>query len=394
MEAKKILFKDTCVDSSYDTLEELGNVIRYIDKKQIMSCLLDGGWTKDKIQKFIDTIHVYHAKLRYESNDLKEFSKNFNRKYATDNNECFNTVERIFSEIQGTLKNSIRVFLKFTNHINVRKAFAVREREHIPIYKISSLSSMYRQEFFSFLNSDYVLPIVKQLCEVLLDFFVDVREVMLLCKKVIRKESAIRKNPTQCRQIFEQCYNEVEKLSRTMVKELKDNKEYQINDPMVKELNETTETDSCITKWFHKKNKAEFMNFVVQDKLYKAKNQGISTNETLLWKNDFEKIFKVRRVIEHFDEMNPKGQYDKKTGKYKLDGKMVAMLTYWAIGDSGEKKLFLKYLDETYKGDYQIINYKTLCSSYSGLSKKDKENIIIRFENFCNKCKTKIEDIA
>lgn len=394
MNEKDILFKDTCVDSSYGTLHELAEVIRYIDEKQIMTCIFEMGWTEEKIQKFIDAIGIYHAKLRYESNSLKEFSKNFNRKYATDNNKCFNTAERMFSEIQGTLKNSIRVFLKFTKQINARKAFNIRDRKRIPVYRISNLFEKYRQQYFSFFDSDYVAPIVKQLCNVLLNFFADIREVMLLCKKVIRKEASIRKNPTKCRQIFEECYNDVEKFTRTFVKELKDNKDYQINDPMVKELNETSETDNCIAEWFHKKSESEFTTFVIQDKLYKAKNQGISPKETLLWKNDYGKISKVRKVIEYFDEMMPKGQYDKTTEKHKLDGKMMAMLTYWAIGDDGEKKLFHKYFSETYKGCYQTIHYKTLCSSYSEIKNNEKTNIIMKFENFYNKFRTKKEKIA
>ena len=76
MNEKDILFKDTCVDSSYGTLHELVDVMKYIDEKQIMTCIFEMGWTEEKIQKFIDAIGIYHAKLRYESNSLKEFSKN------------------------------------------------------------------------------------------------------------------------------------------------------------------------------------------------------------------------------------------------------------------------------------------------------------------------------
>ena len=54
MNEKDILFKDTCVDSSYGTLHELVDVMKYIDEKQIMTCIFEMGWTEEKIQKFID----------------------------------------------------------------------------------------------------------------------------------------------------------------------------------------------------------------------------------------------------------------------------------------------------------------------------------------------------
>ena len=111
---------DTNVDPSYETLNELLDVIKYIDQNKIMSFAFENGWTEAQVQKFILRVSTYHSKLKEEKFSLKEFSKDFNKKWATDNNECFTTVENIFSKIQETLKESMRVFLTFSYRVKLK----------------------------------------------------------------------------------------------------------------------------------------------------------------------------------------------------------------------------------------------------------------------------------
>jgi hypothetical protein len=93
-------------------------------------------------------------------------------------------------------------------------------------------------------------------------------------------------------------------------------------------------------------------------------------------------------MVTSIDELKPVGQKDKQTGNYKFSGKWMAKLLYWALRGNGDKNLFVKYFNETYKGIYQTLDYKTIVGI--NLSKKEKDECILEFENFLNSKKENV----
>ena len=91
-------------------------------------------------------------------------------------------------------------------------------------------------------------------------------------------------------------------------------------------------------------------------------------------------------MISCFDELKPKGQKDKATEKFKLNGKWLAKLMHWAINGYGiEMKDFVDFFNGEYKGIYQKIEYATVVAAYSGMKKEEKDTCVIEFENFLNR---------
>lgn len=361
---------DTNVDPSYETLNELLDVIKYIDQNKIMSFAFENGWTEAQVQKFILRVSTYHSKLKEEKFSLKEFSKDFNKKWATDNNECFTTVENIFSKIQETLKESMRVFLTFSYRVKLKM---LRRQVQLPAYKGSVLGSMYRQRFIPFVETDLVSPLVSDLCSTTLDFFVDVREVLLLCRKVIRQEARIRKDPSKLSAIFDECYNQVLKSSSITIESLKKMDSFQVTNPKVKELNETKDKAKFLANSFHTQTESEWTDFVIQDKVYKARNEKSHPLEEQLWGKDWEKIKKVRLAIKYFDEMKPKGSINNREGKYRLKGKAVAMLMNWCCitNEDNRKGIFMKYFNDTYKGQFLPIKDGAIYEAFNSWTEKE-----------------------
>lgn len=361
---------DTCVEHSYGTLNELLDVIKDIDKNKIMSYAFEDGWTEVKVQKFILRVGTYHSKLKEEKFALKEFSKDFNKKWATDNNECFTTVENIFSKIQETLKDSMRIFLTFSNQI---KSKMNRRLMQLPAYKGSVLGALYRQRFIPFIETGLISPVVDNLCESILGFFVDVREVLLLCRMVILQEARIRKNPSKLSAIYEECYSQVSKSSSITIENYRKMDNFQVTNPKVKELNETKDMAKFLADCFHTQTESEWTDFVIQDKVYKARREDLHPLEEKLWKKDWEKINKVRLAIKYFDSMEPKGSMNNIEKKHRLKGEAVAMLMNWCgITDEDKKKgLFMKYFKETYKGQYLPIGDTAVYNAFNGWREKE-----------------------
>ncbi len=361
-----ILGDKTCVEHSYDTLNELLNVVKHIDQNKIMSFAFEDGWKEEQVRKFILQIGVFHSKLKVEKYDLEEFAKIFNRRFATSNNECFTTVESIFSEIQNTLTFSMRVFLKFSKQTKARTPFVNGRRMQLPAYKGSGLGADYRQLLIPFIEADIVSPTVKELCKVTLDFFVDVREVLCLCKKVIRQEARIRKDPSKLSFIFQSCYDEVCKSCSVSIEAFKGMEDFKITNPMVKEVNETKNLEECLANRFHTQTDKEFQEFVIQDNVYKERKKKLHPLEEELWGKDWIKIEKIRIIIKCFDELNPKGSINNKEGKYRLKGKVVAMLMRWCgiTDEHKNRRIFMKYFNETYRGEYLPIKDTAVYEAY------------------------------
>ena len=59
---------------------------------------------KEDILGVTEYVKEYITKLNREYLALARFALSFNRKYATDNNKCFDTAEKLFGKIRTTGK--------------------------------------------------------------------------------------------------------------------------------------------------------------------------------------------------------------------------------------------------------------------------------------------------
>ena len=103
--------------------------------------------------------------------------------------------------------------------------------------------------------------------------------------------------------------------------------------------------------------------------------EGLSTIESKLFNEDLNTGKWIHNVIVHFDELNPKGRFDKKLQKHKVSTKHVAMLMLaFNITRFCDKKEFVENcFFEEYKGIYGKANYSTINEQYKNLSKDDEE---------------------
>ena len=160
-----------------------------------------------------------------------------------------------------------------------------------------------------------------------------------------------------------------------------------VEDPMTREMlqTETEKWNEILAKYFHKRTPTELLLHHLLFTTYKEKYGFIPTPmEKKLLGEDVDKIKKIRTIIKYLDEMEPKGLRDKKTGEVKLNGKWIAKVMIWAIGEKAKnKKLFVEYFNEEYKGKYKKLEYASIMAV--NLSKEEREQCIIEFENFLNR---------
>ena len=67
-----------------------------------------------EIMQMTEYIKERQHRINMEANALTRFSENFIRQFATDNNRCFNTAEKLFGKIRSTIAGLKEVFRQMT----------------------------------------------------------------------------------------------------------------------------------------------------------------------------------------------------------------------------------------------------------------------------------------
>lgn len=389
----------TAVGGDYSFLNEMEERASSINFNQILSNIFLNRYNETELRRLYVHIRSYKERFFVEKYELVSFASTFNREFATDNNECFSVVEKLLRRIKQTMRGTMQIFKSFCKKKRHNKFDGAGRPIKLSVLTHSDLGARYTQLVIPFTEEEAVPELLLDFCNLLMEYFVDIADVIGICKEVRDEELMILNDYPRLKQIYDDTIAEMEHV-------LGNSMEYitcpgsidEIDDSMTRELLETepSEWTNVLPKYYHKRTKQQLAKHLMLFLRYKRKHNFIPTSiELKLWGNDLAKIERVRLAIQYFDELNPKGYQDKGTGNFKLKGSSVAKLMHWAlIGTDADKKEFVAYFNETYKGKYQKIEYATVMSAYSGINGNEKEKCAVEIENFLNRKREKIKKIA
>ena len=100
----------TIVDKTEDGLQEIIDAVEQFEEDRFLASLSVRRHTSYDIQQTILMVREYQAKMNREVLALNRFSETFIQEYATDNNKCFETAQRLFNHIRSTICASRKVF--------------------------------------------------------------------------------------------------------------------------------------------------------------------------------------------------------------------------------------------------------------------------------------------
>ena len=105
--------------------------------------------------------------------------------------------------------------------------------------------------------------------------------------------------------------------------------------------------------------------------------EGLNKIESKIFNKDRNTGKWIHAIIEHFDEITPKGRLDTSTNKHKISTKHVAILMLmFNIDRFCNKKTFIEdYFFTQYRGDYIKANYASIEGQFKKITKKQKEYI-------------------
>ena len=382
---------DTIIKEDFSFFKILIKISTRINEEQIFSRVFQDGYNEQDVEDLYDEILATYSIFNKEKRKLNRKATTYNLQYATENNGCFHDVAGYCFLIRRTLKKQLGLFKVFCA-TNRRKPPVVDGKTvSLSALEHSDLGASHTQKLLPFSEEDLIPPKLKDLANLIIKFNNEVVQCVLLCIQIMKDEMMIRKDYPRVRKIYDKTISELmDKISPLMKSMLQcPNSIDDVKDPMTREMlqSETDKWNEILAKYFHKRTPIELMMHHWVFTSFKEKYGFIPTpEEKEMWKEDIAHIQKVRNMIANFDEHKPGGQKDKTTGNTKLSGKWVAKLMHWAIrGYDIEKKDFVDYFNEEYKGVFQKIEYATVMAAYSTLKKDEMHDSVIEFENFLNK---------
>lgn len=348
----------TQVEKNDEGLSMIADAARRFDEGHFMEALLQNKVTIEEVTKCTIMVQSARVKLAAESLRLRLFAEDFICQYATDDNKCFETAERIFNRIRSTISYSKKIY----------KRFCKRSHRQLPdgrrpsVFKRSALAAAcYNGQLFGLETYDKEVQTLYREME---DFFTDLLNCLLLCHEVIKEEQRIRRSPDACMSIFASCYERVVKETAGLMRSLADGST-EPKSEVAQRRSQTSSLQEFVCNEYHNCTRAQFFDFVVVTQLQEGRRRGMTEVESLLFGVGAEALAeRARYVVAHFDELEPEGQ------KGKLDAKWVAALMLWChVGVNDNKgKLFVeRYFETSYAGRYEVPKMSAVNSAKNRL---------------------------
>lgn len=313
-----------------------------------------------EIEQTTEMVKMYQHRVNVEAKALTRFSEHFIRDFATDNNKCYSSAERIFKKINSTIASLKNLFYKTTPRDNRQLPVGV---EAPSVWERSPLGhGDYSPDAFGM--ESFPEP-VQELYQAFDTLFSTSSVVLALCHKMIEDEAETRQDIVRLRQIYKDSCNEllgaVKAATEFMVNvdELPDN---ELEERRKKAGSE--DNAKFLSEGYHSVDKAVFTQYLIIKTIKEARSNGLTAHEAYFWRKDAQKALDVRKVVENFDLVQ-----DVEGEKGRLSSLVMLEFLKWCrVPENLEKRLYEQYFRPKY-----MVKGKLKCLGWNTISGKRKE---------------------
>ena len=328
---------NTIVEKNEEGLRTILRAAEKFNEDRFLDGIRMRSYTAEDIQQMTGKVRVFLVRLELVSRALARFAETFLQQYATDNNECFETAQKLFNRIRSTVSASRKVFKKTCPTLRRRQPVM----EHPSIYSRSVLSrNGYNQDLFGI--ESFEESVQTLYCE-LRSFFIRLVNTLILCHEIIKKEREIMADATRCTQIYEDCERKLMDSVKEMLKYFPQTKDLPSSE-MAERKSKARSKQEFYKENYHKWNSTDFKLTIASDLVRKGRNNGLTDLETSLWPKNYEQAFRVKGMISRIDQLegitNANG---------KITGGTMVELVKWDRVEPKNEKAFYEYFCDEYK---------------------------------------------
>lgn len=307
-----------------------------------------------EIMQMTEYIKERQHRINMEANALTRFSENFIRQFATDNNRCFNTAEKLFGKIRSTIAGLKEVFRQMTP----------TDRKQLPmgmdnpsVFEKSPLgNNNFTPDFFGL---DSFPQEIRDLYNAIETMFASSSSILALCHLMIEEEAKTRNDVVLLRQIYRDSCDELLGAVRAASVFISPEHEIPINELEERRKKVGSDDDEkFLREGYHSVNKQVMTQYLVIKTIREARNNGLTEKEAYFWRGNREKALKVRYVVEHFDEIP---EVEGQQGSLNSNT-LVEFLKWCEVPESQEIQLYKQYFVPNYmaKGKLKPLGWSTL----------------------------------
>jgi len=312
-------FYTTQIQSPEGIIDEIIDSASHFNKDILAYALRTSNIDENKINTLTNDIIIRKANLEKEFYRLQDYSKNYNNKFLVDDNKCFSTALRLLRRLRSGIKCTKDIFVSFCpiKHDKIRRLELYRKNRPSAFAKSTlAYNTPYSRDLFYF---ESFPPCVRRIFEEMTSFFDVLINSMRLCKDVLDEEKWIRADSARCHELYEKAKNELLKECKNIIKIVND--EFIANmsksNSLFLKRNKYAREEWFAQDTFHNGLKCDLHDFVLVEAYLNEKNMGLTNYEQSVWGTDVEKVYKIRYIISHFDEMT------KATKKKTLNSKDI-----------------------------------------------------------------------
>ena len=374
----------------YDPVGGLDTILTAASKfnaDRFLYALKYKNWDERKLELMGNEVATYRGKLESEYNRLVEFSKVFNKEFATINNKCFSSALTMLHKLRSGISETKRLFTKFCPRARKESLRRTIANKPASAYDYAYISAdTYQLPLFRF--EEYP-ACVSGLYNEMEKFFLLLTRCIQLCKQVLDDEKKIKNDNKYCKYLFEEFKNKVLREIADIIMMISPNSDYlsEEKNPAIASRNNYENDEAWAPVGFHNFTKTDVKLLVIKQVFEEEEACNLTKMEILLFGKDQHKVEKYRHIITHFDELIPENYHRK-----RLPGKSIQMFFQFVGIPSGLELQATDYFNETYLSNaehrfntvtYQAINghKKEVLKDENGEYKAFADNIKRHFYN-------------
>lgn len=341
-------------------LERLIQGVSKIDEDTFVSGIKSCKKKETAIEKLTADVHRFIGDLCFECANLKDRAEDFHLEYATIDNNYYDDSGKLLGQIHKSVEHLISdILAKFLPRTRKPQAYPITV--HVLDRSILVGNSV-SKDLFGF---DGYEPCVKELYDVLYMFKNKLLYALNVCKAEVEKVETVRNDEKVLKYVYANTFELRRELKSNEIKEyLSKNEKIQM-DQISLDFDKRTNRTDVLKRWYHNAELQQFDQHVVYMSVSRTKDENMSDEEIEVFGRDnFIGCRDAKQIIEHLDELNPKGYGN------KLDARFVAAL--FSKSHAQNLKLFMAFFPKQYNGKYDCVRYNAVNSAKNNIDKHEQ----------------------
>lgn len=345
-----------------EEMELIRNFVEGFDVDRLLYAINGRHFDEDDIRSMTLDIKSQCVKLERQKQYLFSFGKTFNKEWATDDNECFDTSLKVSRKIRSGTKGVRSIVKRFCRTTRRKAGSHPVEQQAINVSLISTphyIVDMYGMPSYP--------ACVKELFTEMLTFYGHLYECIEEAIRVLNEEKDLRKDSRRCLELFVESCEKSKKQQQHLIEAIMSDeglKQKVLNNrmlssdkdnPALKEWR-TSDEESFASQHLHHYTPMEVGKIALQKALQETDDPDLVACKAL-FDCEKEKAKQINEAIDRFDELLPK---ECKRGK--IPAVHLVAFKNWCSQSVGNNT-FLTYFNKRYKGKWGKIGRQAMSNA-------------------------------